>query len=640
MNPTNSATLNVPQTQNTAPVLEFRCLYTADLRRKQKRWQDGILKFHTFNKRIMVYDERSNFIGDTHWKGSEFVEGEEFELERGHIMVEVGDCIGKRDQDLSELVDKRVKDKEDRAAARAAQATQASPIRPQTATPASEYLRPKTLNAVIGTPTGHYGRAIVSNLSPFDEKQRGNRDENTARPAKKQKQDESTSSKSSYAQNLMGATLIFSSSRPPSTTAIRYEPVRPTIQRSRANTVDLTNDEDIIDHRSSRRSPPRLQKRRTRKSPAVKSGYASSLMGAALSLSTPSDTTSKENIPAVKKDSTNWIDVDSHPSSPETFGSSDRRINLTSGTEVEHPMRQQVQKAKTAPRKHQEPPPPVPKPQHATTKEPSLPNIPGRPVSTLRIKARAPRQMMMLMELPSSRPSAQNETLLSKDISRPQRKTPIAEVVELPRIAMQRNQLYQVELPAIDPDNMSSSPVDSGIDHNTIDALLSRGRDSSGTEQSSLRPEKVTEAQATTTTIEPMVETCGLPKESVVVVKENSSEIPNLDQPAKTVPCAIEQTIPHSVANLGKDPPKLVNPATRGQSVQMLATKTVDTISLVTMNMEPPRMIDRPGKDPIRSRGADDPSLGSPVVQGGPWSRESFDLFGTWRPPGRSTITG
>lgn len=105
-----TASMNVPHTQNTAPVLEFRCLFTQDLRRKQKRWQDGRLKFHTFNKRIMVYDDRSNFVGDTHWReDSDFAEGEELELERSGTLVEVGECVGRRDQDLTELVDKRVK---------------------------------------------------------------------------------------------------------------------------------------------------------------------------------------------------------------------------------------------------------------------------------------------------------------------------------------------------------------------------------------------------------------------------------------------------------------------------------------------------------------------------------------------------
>jgi len=51
--------LTARPTQNTAPVLEFQCLFTFDLRRKQKRWQDGFLRFHTFNKRIMVYDSPS-----------------------------------------------------------------------------------------------------------------------------------------------------------------------------------------------------------------------------------------------------------------------------------------------------------------------------------------------------------------------------------------------------------------------------------------------------------------------------------------------------------------------------------------------------------------------------------------------------
>jgi hypothetical protein len=60
--------LSIPPSQNTAPVLEFNCLYTHDIRRKQKRWQDGFLRFHTFNKRVMVYDVPRNFIGDMHRK--------------------------------------------------------------------------------------------------------------------------------------------------------------------------------------------------------------------------------------------------------------------------------------------------------------------------------------------------------------------------------------------------------------------------------------------------------------------------------------------------------------------------------------------------------------------------------------------
>ncbi|SPQ19794.1 3a64c354-4cae-449d-8ad4-99325f8fd276 [Thermothielavioides terrestris] len=78
----------------SAPVLEFVCLFTHDLRRKQKRWEDGRLKYHTFNKRVMVYDERGNFVGDMHWqRESEFGEGEEFQLERGGAIVQAIETV-------------------------------------------------------------------------------------------------------------------------------------------------------------------------------------------------------------------------------------------------------------------------------------------------------------------------------------------------------------------------------------------------------------------------------------------------------------------------------------------------------------------------------------------------------------------
>ncbi|KAJ0384734.1 hypothetical protein COL922a_007736 [Colletotrichum nupharicola] len=97
----------------SAPVHEFICLFTHDLKRKQKRWQDGRLKFHTFNKRIMVYGERGNFIGDMHWNEDfAFGEGEEFNLERGAVIVQVAECIGTKDQDLTDLLDKRARDVE------------------------------------------------------------------------------------------------------------------------------------------------------------------------------------------------------------------------------------------------------------------------------------------------------------------------------------------------------------------------------------------------------------------------------------------------------------------------------------------------------------------------------------------------
>ncbi|KAG4438334.1 hypothetical protein IFR05_006178 [Cadophora sp. M221] len=292
---TMSASLDVPHSQNTAPVLEFRCLYTADIRRKQKRWQDGRLKFHTFNKRVMVYDEKSNFVGDTHWKGGlDFEEGEELELERGGILVEVGECIGKRDQDLTELVDKRVKEREERAAAKVANASPTFP-RVQGTPSGSAHLRPKPLNAML-TPTGHYGRAFVPNTSPFEERQATNRNENEP-PAKRRKQNDTTSSRNGYAQNLMGATLSLSSSKPSSTPTIRYEPfkARP-VQPAASEAIDLAMDDEeerrasdarrkiAKEQRAAIERPPPRQKK-IRKSPPAKTGYASNLTGTPLMLS-------------------------------------------------------------------------------------------------------------------------------------------------------------------------------------------------------------------------------------------------------------------------------------------------------------------------------------------------------------------
>ncbi|KAJ5908262.1 hypothetical protein N7495_000944 [Penicillium taxi] len=92
--------------QTTASVIKFRCLFTHDLRRKSKRWQDGYLQYHTFNKRIMVYDENSNFVGDQHRQTvSELQEGDELELEM--CLVEVGETMSTTHSDISNFFEKK-----------------------------------------------------------------------------------------------------------------------------------------------------------------------------------------------------------------------------------------------------------------------------------------------------------------------------------------------------------------------------------------------------------------------------------------------------------------------------------------------------------------------------------------------------
>ncbi|KAH6625915.1 hypothetical protein C7974DRAFT_456311 [Boeremia exigua] len=96
-----------PHASQTAPVAEFRCLYTADVRKKQKKWQDGFLKFHAFNSRVMVYDHARNFLGDTYYKDRDaLAEGDELTLDKG-VLVEVADALGVTQTDLAPLFERR-----------------------------------------------------------------------------------------------------------------------------------------------------------------------------------------------------------------------------------------------------------------------------------------------------------------------------------------------------------------------------------------------------------------------------------------------------------------------------------------------------------------------------------------------------
>ncbi|KAL8770560.1 MAG: hypothetical protein Q9209_003816 [Squamulea sp. 1 TL-2023] len=181
-----SSSLTIPITQNTAPVLSYNCLYTHDLRRKAKRWQDGVLKYHTFNKRIMVYDVPRNFIGDTHWREPQALQdGDELELEKG-VLIQVGEEVKneRTETDLTALLEKR----KPKPASEGAKET--LPNSPTTARTPNTYqsssvaytalekptpapfskLRPKSLNALLGKPKGPVGRATVPSKSPAEQR--------------------------------------------------------------------------------------------------------------------------------------------------------------------------------------------------------------------------------------------------------------------------------------------------------------------------------------------------------------------------------------------------------------------------------------------------------------------------------------
>ena len=195
--------LSVPATQNTAPVLEFNCLYTHDIRRKQKRWQDGFLRFHTFNKRVMVYDVPRNFIGDTHWKeDTAFEEGEEFTLERDAVLVQVAESVGRTETDLTELKQSAKKSRREGGGQRSSPppmslATPSRSMGPPMARPGAvgvaggnTQLKHRSLNALLGTPKGRIGKAAVPTKSPFEMRQvEENEEWESGRPSKRSKQE-------------------------------------------------------------------------------------------------------------------------------------------------------------------------------------------------------------------------------------------------------------------------------------------------------------------------------------------------------------------------------------------------------------------------------------------------------------------
>ncbi|KAF2448131.1 hypothetical protein P171DRAFT_428255 [Karstenula rhodostoma CBS 690.94] len=177
----------IPASQNTAPVAEFRCLFTHDARKKQKKWQDGYLKFHSFNSRVIVYDASRFTVGDTYYKDSnELHEGDELVLDKG-VMVEVAEPVGVTQTDLTPLFERKTKDSPQRNNA-------AFPPRPlpRPTIPASNPLRAasqprhKSLNALLGTPRGPIGKAAPIR-SPFEERREKENQPVEERAAKRQK---------------------------------------------------------------------------------------------------------------------------------------------------------------------------------------------------------------------------------------------------------------------------------------------------------------------------------------------------------------------------------------------------------------------------------------------------------------------
>ncbi|KAF2270190.1 hypothetical protein CC78DRAFT_574319 [Lojkania enalia] len=236
----------VPASQNTAPVAEFRCLFTHDIRRKQKRWQDGFLKFHTFNSRVMVYDTSRNFLGDTYWKdNSELHEGDELTLDKG-MLVEVADAMGVSQTDLTPLFEKRLRESPPgKGAAPLLRPLSRPAIPPTNALRSGSQLRHKSLNTLLGKPKGPIGKATPIK-SPYEARKEKENEWAEGRATKRQRTDQApfivlSSSVSEVEQPIVPRDI------PPTVKATGPKrPARPRPIPSAAAVINLQSEPDNI----------------------------------------------------------------------------------------------------------------------------------------------------------------------------------------------------------------------------------------------------------------------------------------------------------------------------------------------------------------------------------------------------------
>ncbi|PYI08022.1 hypothetical protein BO78DRAFT_460049 [Aspergillus sclerotiicarbonarius CBS 121057] len=181
--PRGTPSMSVPATQNTAPVIRFRCLYTYDMRRKAKRWQDGFLRYHTFNKRIMTYDVAGNFVGDYHWRQDDegIQDGDELELDNG-ALIQVCEPVERTETDISSLYsNKRI----NHGSLSQLGETPTPSVTPSRSSHSSQPTR--SLNDLLGIKKTPSQRSDPPNADRGRHTAIGNEHERSERPAKRQR---------------------------------------------------------------------------------------------------------------------------------------------------------------------------------------------------------------------------------------------------------------------------------------------------------------------------------------------------------------------------------------------------------------------------------------------------------------------
>lgn len=200
---TPAPSLSAQKSQVTAAVLEFRCMFTHDILKKQKKWHDGCLRFHTFNKRVMVYDESKNLVGDLHYRQpEEFGEGLELKLDRP-VLVQVEEPLGQTSTDLTPLLTRQKQD----ATTQSTPLTQPNRASLPRINAANSQVKPKSIKELLGASQGRLGRARLPLQSPFEQRHVLSETQASAEPpTKRQKLDKDKENQ--HAQSSVEGTQI------------------------------------------------------------------------------------------------------------------------------------------------------------------------------------------------------------------------------------------------------------------------------------------------------------------------------------------------------------------------------------------------------------------------------------------------
>jgi hypothetical protein len=241
----------IPTTATTtASVYEYICLFTHDLKRKTKRWQDGRLRYHAFNGRIMVYDDRGGVVGDAHLATSSqsLDEGEELTLDRGAAIVQVCERVGEKEVDLGELVDRRAREVEKRRREASAKQQRARPQAPREG-PGGNGPPHRPLSAIMNTP-GRIGRAAIPRESPYEQRQQSmqqQQEQDVTPAAKRRKTNASPPTKMTHARSLFGTQLTLSAT-PMSSWSRRSQALRDrtNVRLQTAASVEKDADETVM----------------------------------------------------------------------------------------------------------------------------------------------------------------------------------------------------------------------------------------------------------------------------------------------------------------------------------------------------------------------------------------------------------